>query len=84
MHVTQAVFVAEVEVLREELRECTLTVEGEFVSEGWMKDEWGWSECLGERAESVCARISRERVKAVKAHCKSQPQKLIRPKGVFV
>lgn len=53
MRPTQSVFVSEVEVLREELRECTLTVEGEYVSEEFMKDEWGWSECLAAKPVRV-------------------------------
>ena len=80
---------AEVEVLREELRECEVVIEGEFVQESAMAD-WGWSEYLAvltrcltqsKRKQSLFkpARTVRQRIQAVKAHCKSQPTKLLRP-----
>ncbi|CAL1164117.1 unnamed protein product [Cladocopium goreaui] len=55
-------FIAEVEVLREEMRETEVVVEGEFATEAQMA-EWGFSE---------------QRIAAVKAHCKTNPTKLLR------
>jgi len=41
---SQETFICEVEVLKSEMTSCEVTVEGEFVSEATMQDEWGWSE----------------------------------------
>ena len=38
-------FVCEVEILKSEMTECEVVVEGQFVSEAAM-EEWGWSEFL--------------------------------------
>ncbi|CAK9095168.1 unnamed protein product [Durusdinium trenchii] len=40
-------FVEEVEILRAEMKETELTIEGEFVTVQTMKDDWGWTEKLG-------------------------------------
>ena len=45
-------FIAEVEVLREEMRETEVVVEGEFATEAQMA-EWGFSEYFGETI-SIC------------------------------
>lgn len=37
----------EVEILRAEMKETELTIEGEFVTVQTMKDDWGWTEKLG-------------------------------------
>ena len=41
----QETFICEVEIMKCELTECEVTVEGEFVSHSTM-EEWGWSESL--------------------------------------
>ena len=43
--VAQETFICEVEIMKSELTECEVTVEGEFVSQSTM-EEWGWSESL--------------------------------------
>ena len=45
-HPCQEVFIAEVEVLREQMMEQDITIEGEFLSEEQMEQE-GMSEMLG-------------------------------------
>ena len=37
----------EVEILREELQETEVTIEGQFVDQDTMVNEWGWSKPLG-------------------------------------
>lgn len=39
-------FICEVEVLRQELKECELLVEGQFASESQM-EEWGYTQHFG-------------------------------------
>ena len=39
-------FLEECELLRSDLLENDLNVEGEFVTEDVLRDEWGWSEKL--------------------------------------
>lgn len=45
MTLAQETFICEVEIIREELRQCELIIEGEFVTEEEM-EKWGWSERL--------------------------------------
>eukprot|EP00435_Cladocopium_sp_Y103_P053180 s214_g17.t1 len=42
----KAVFINEVEILKQEMEETEVTVEGEYVTREVMA-EWGWTECLG-------------------------------------
>ena len=37
-------FITEVEVIRSEMEETEVTINGEFVTREKMFDEWGWSE----------------------------------------
>lgn len=43
--VAQETFICEVEIIKSEMTQCELTVEGEFVSQATM-EAWGWSEHL--------------------------------------
>ena len=58
----QEVFITEVEVLRQELIEKDVTVEGEFMSDEKMIEEG----------------ISEQRREAIKKHCRSNPRQLMR------
>ena len=44
---TQETFIQEVEVLRQELEETEVVIDGEYVSRDTMLNEWKWSENLG-------------------------------------
>lgn len=46
MSPAKATFIEEVEVIRSELEESEVTVEGENISKDDMLNEWGWSEFL--------------------------------------
>ena len=43
----QETFISECEVIRSELMESEVTVEGEYVSKKTMAESWGWKESLG-------------------------------------
>jgi hypothetical protein len=43
---SQETFKVECEILLTEYTDSNLKVEAEYVSEGTMRDEWGWSEIL--------------------------------------
>ncbi|CAE7894099.1 unnamed protein product, partial [Symbiodinium necroappetens] len=58
----QATFISEVDVMRQQMIESEVVIEGEFASVETMQ-EWGFTE---------------QRIEAIKAHCRSNPRQLMR------
>ena len=83
----------EVEVLRQEMLSNELVIEGEFLSTDEMVEK-GMSESADSKLKSIQTKVIgtikslvdhlfnlllRQRIEAIKKHCKTQPKKLMRP-----
>ena len=77
IHLSQATFITEVEILKQELMESEVVVEGEYVSRKVLLEEWGWSQCLA-CLHALALQFFRSRVDAVIKFCRTNPAKFMR------
>ena len=86
----QESFIEQCELLRSDLLQNDLDIEGEFASEATMRDEWQWSEWLVQPSWVVQFTLFpsiqpppnlRARIAAVKAEARKNPRECMRTGG---